>query len=81
MAYADPEASYHKERYKQRVLANLRRRAKSLGYVLQVTASIPPVAEVSQEMGVRQMSPPRVRVLASGLVPAPCQLSLRSFPT
>ena len=35
------------ERYKQRVLANLRRGAKSLGYVLQVTGSTPPVAEVS----------------------------------
>jgi transposase len=47
MAYADPGASYYEERYKQRVLANLRRRAKSLGYVLQVTGSTPPVAEVS----------------------------------
>ena len=35
MAYADPGASYHEERYRQRVLSNLRRRAKSLGYVLQ----------------------------------------------
>jgi transposase len=47
MAYADPGASYYEERYKQRVLANLRRRAKSLGYVLQVTDPTPPVAEVS----------------------------------
>ena len=47
MDYADPGASYYEERYKQRVLANLRRRAKSLGYVLQVTDSTPPVAEVS----------------------------------
>ena len=47
MAYADPGASYYEERYKQRVLANLRRRAKSLGYVLQATGSTPPVAEVS----------------------------------
>jgi len=29
------------------VLANLRRRAKSLGYVLQATDPIPPVAAVS----------------------------------
>ena len=36
MAYADPGASYYEERYRQRVLTNLRRRAKSLGYVLQV---------------------------------------------
>src|SRR5215218_9704361 len=47
MAYADPGASYYEERYRQRVLANLRRRAKSLGYVLQATGSPPSVAEVS----------------------------------
>jgi transposase len=47
MAYADPGASCYEERYKQRVLANLRRRAKSLGYVLQATDSTPSVAEVS----------------------------------
>jgi transposase len=35
MDYADPGASYYEERYQQRVLANLQRRAKSLGYVLQ----------------------------------------------
>lgn len=35
MAYADPGASYYEERYRQRVLSNLRRRAKSLGYVLE----------------------------------------------
>jgi transposase len=34
MAYADPGASYYEERYKRRVLTNLERRAKSLGYVL-----------------------------------------------
>ncbi len=38
---------YYEERYRQRVLANLRRRAKSLGYVLQTTDPIPPVAAVS----------------------------------
>jgi len=38
---------YSEERYRQRVLANLRRRAKSLGYVLQTTDPIPPVAAVS----------------------------------
>jgi len=37
MAYTDPGASYYEERYRQRVLANLRRRAKSLGYLLQAT--------------------------------------------
>ena len=39
MEYADPGASYYEERYRQRVVANLRRRAKSMGFVLQeVTA-------------------------------------------
>ncbi len=35
MSYADPGATYYEDRYKQRVLTNLQRRAKSLGYVLQ----------------------------------------------
>lgn len=35
MRYADPGASYYEERYRQRVLANFERRAKSFGYVLQ----------------------------------------------
>jgi transposase len=35
MAYVDPGATYYEERYRQRVLNNLRRRAQSLGYVLQ----------------------------------------------
>ncbi len=47
MAYADPGASYYEERYRRRVLANLRRRAKSLGYVLQTATPTPTVAEVS----------------------------------
>jgi hypothetical protein len=34
MVYADPGASACKERYRKRVLSNLQRRAKSLGYVL-----------------------------------------------
>ena len=34
IAYADPGASYYEDRYRARVLANLRRRAKSLGYML-----------------------------------------------
>ena len=46
-AYADPGASYYEERYRQRVLANLRRRAKPLGYLLQATDPTPAVAEVS----------------------------------
>jgi transposase len=35
MDYTDPGATYYEERYRQRVLGNLQRRAKSLGYVLQ----------------------------------------------
>ncbi len=34
MVYADPGASAYEERYRKRVLSNLQRRAKSLGYVL-----------------------------------------------
>lgn len=34
-AYEDPGASYYEDRYRQRVVDNLRRRAASLGYVLQ----------------------------------------------
>lgn len=34
MAYVDPGASYYEERYRQRVLANLRRRAEALGFAL-----------------------------------------------
>ena len=39
MQYADPGASYYEERYRQRVVANLRRRAKSMGFVLQEVAA------------------------------------------
>jgi transposase len=35
LAYADPGANAYEERYRQRVLTNLRRRAKALGYVLE----------------------------------------------
>ena len=35
MSYADPGAAYYEDRYKQRVLTNLQRRAKSLGFVLE----------------------------------------------
>jgi hypothetical protein len=34
LAYADPGASYYEERYRQRVLDNLRRRAQHLGFAL-----------------------------------------------
>ncbi len=35
MEYSDPGASHYEERYRRRVLTNLERRAKSLGYILQ----------------------------------------------
>lgn len=35
MAYVDPGASYYEDRYRKRVLKNLRRRAASLGFALQ----------------------------------------------
>ena len=37
--YTDPGASYYEERYRQRVVANLRRRAKSMGFALQEVAA------------------------------------------
>ena len=39
MNYTDPGASYYEERYRQRVLTNLQRRAKAIGYVLQEAAT------------------------------------------
>jgi transposase len=47
MDYADPGASYYEERYRQRVLTNLQRRAKSLGYVLQQADTVPAANGVS----------------------------------
>jgi transposase len=47
MDYADPGASYYEERYRQRVLTNLQRRAKSLGYVLQQVDAVPTANGVS----------------------------------
>jgi hypothetical protein len=34
LSYVDPGATYHEDRYRARVLGNLRRRAKSLGFTL-----------------------------------------------
>jgi hypothetical protein len=47
MDYTDPGASYYEERYRQRVLTNLERRAKSLGYVLQQVDAAPAAMGVS----------------------------------
>jgi hypothetical protein len=41
MDYTDPGASYYEDRYWRRVLANLQRRAKSLGFVLQAAEPEP----------------------------------------
>jgi hypothetical protein len=46
MTYADPGATYYEDRYKQRVLANLQRRAKSLGFALHA------VGEEAAQAGV-----------------------------
>ena len=47
MSYADPGASYYEERYRQRVLSNLKRRAKSMGLTLHPVAEDPAQAGVS----------------------------------
>ena len=47
MDYADPGVSYYEERYRQRVLSNLHRRAKSLGYTLQQIDAVPVTVGVS----------------------------------
>jgi transposase len=39
LTYADPGASYYEERYRQRVLDNLRRRAQQLGFALVADAA------------------------------------------
>src|ERR1700683_3563110 len=44
MKYTDPGAAYYEERYRQRVLFNLQRRAKAFGYVLQAAAPQAPQA-------------------------------------
>jgi transposase len=44
LRYEDPGASYYEERYRQRVLQNLKRRARSLGYNLVEAAPQGPVS-------------------------------------
>jgi transposase len=39
MAYVDPGAAYYEERYRQRVILNLHRRARDLGLTLVATPS------------------------------------------
>ncbi len=44
MSYTDPGSAYYEDRYRQRVLGNLKRRAKSLGFVLvQAEPGVTPV--------------------------------------
>jgi len=47
MDYTDPGASYYEDRYRRRVLTNLQRRAKSLGFVLHPVEPKPGGAGVS----------------------------------
>lgn len=44
MTYRDPGADHYEEQYRNRVLDNLKRRAKSLGFVLQAVPCDPAVA-------------------------------------
>jgi transposase len=41
LKYVDPGQDYYEARYRQRVLANLHRRAKQMGYTLQEIAAVP----------------------------------------
>ncbi len=41
LAYVDPGASYYEDRYRQRVVHNLERRAKQMGYALVAAAETP----------------------------------------
>jgi transposase len=47
MKYTDPGAAYYEERYRQRLLSNLKKRAKSLGYTLQEAGTEPATVGVS----------------------------------
>lgn len=47
MKYVDPGSSYYEERYKERTLANLRRRAKTFGFELQPCCQEPTPVGVS----------------------------------
>ena len=40
MEYADPGASHDEARYRQRAVASLRRRAKSLGFTLEEASAV-----------------------------------------
>ena len=47
LRYADPGASYYEERYKERVIYNLQRRAKQMGFVLIRPPEAAPAGGVS----------------------------------
>jgi len=44
MAYHDPGASQYEERYRNRVIGNLQRRAKNFGFSLQLLPPEPDMA-------------------------------------
>jgi hypothetical protein len=45
MAYVDPDASYYEERYRERVLHNLHRRARHFGFTLVANPMRPEVSD------------------------------------
>jgi len=47
MDYADPGASYYETRYRERVVKNLHRRAKALGYIMLAADAVATVPVVS----------------------------------
>ena len=47
MNYVDPGASYYETRYRERVVKNLHRRAKALGYIMLAADAPTPVPAVS----------------------------------
>lgn len=51
MDYHDPGAEYYEQHYRERVLRNLQRRARSLGYVLQPSEETPSI--ITQETSLQ----------------------------
>jgi hypothetical protein len=61
-AYVDPGADYYEERYRQRVLANLRHRAGALGFTL-VEGAVTVGSELLRKVSPSTCSPaPRAAV-------------------
>jgi hypothetical protein len=51
MKYTDPGAAYYEERYRQRVLSNLQRRARAFGYAIGRSGGRTAIREVSKLAG------------------------------